>query len=67
MPYLEPLTIIDNEDDYNNLDSDEGVFDAYEDDYDEYAGSCAHDVMGYSDDEINDAVDGEPDAYRNID
>ena len=33
----------------------------------EYAGSYAQDVMGYSDDVINDAFDGDPDAYWNID
>ena len=33
----------------------------------EYAGTYAQDVMGYSDDVINDAFDGEPDAYWNID
>ena len=35
--------------------------------YEEYAGSYAQDIMGYSDDVINDAFDGEPDAYWNID
>ena len=35
--------------------------------YDEYAGSYAQDVMGYSDEDINDAFDGDPDAYWNID
>ncbi len=35
--------------------------------YGEYAGSYAQDVMGYSDDDINDAFDGDPDAYWNID
>ena len=35
--------------------------------YGEYAGSYAQDVMGYSDDEIGDAFDGDPDAYWNID
>lgn len=35
--------------------------------YGEYAGSYAQDVMGYSDNTINDAFDGEPDAYWNID
>ena len=35
--------------------------------YGEYAGTYAQDVMGYSDDVINDAFDGEPDAYCNID
>lgn len=41
----------------------------YEDDrhYDEFAGSYAHDVMGYSDEDIYDAFDGDPDAYWNID
>lgn len=35
--------------------------------YGEYAGTYAQDVMGYSDDVINDAFDGEPEAYWNID
>ena len=35
--------------------------------YGEYAGTYAQDVMGYSDDVINDAFDGDPDAYWNID
>ena len=35
--------------------------------YGEYAGSYAQDVMGYSDDVIDDAFDGDPDAYWNID
>ncbi len=35
--------------------------------YREYAGSYAQDVMGYSDEVINDAFDGDPDAYWNID
>lgn len=35
--------------------------------YSEYEGSYAHDVMGYSDEDINDAFDGDPDAYWNID
>lgn len=35
--------------------------------YGEFAGSYAQDVMGYSDDVINDAFDGVPDAYWNID
>lgn len=33
----------------------------------EYAGSYAQDIMGYSDDVINDAFEGDPDAYWNID
>ncbi len=35
--------------------------------YDEYNGTYVQDVMGWSDQEINDALDGEPDAYWNID
>lgn len=35
--------------------------------YGEYAGSYAQDVMGYSDDVINDAFEGDPEAYWNID
>lgn len=35
--------------------------------YGEYAGSYAQDVEGYSDDVINDAFEGDPDAYWNID
>lgn len=35
--------------------------------YGEYAGSYAQDVMGYSDEVIDDAFDGDPDAYWNID
>lgn len=46
-------------------------YDDYEDNYGshygEYAGTYAQDVAGYSDDVINDAFDGEPDAYWNID
>lgn len=33
----------------------------------EYAGTYAHDVAGFSDDEIDDIFDGDPDAYWNID
>lgn len=35
--------------------------------YGAYAGSYAQDVMGYSDDVIDDAFEGDPDAYWNID
>ena len=34
--------------------------------YGAYAGSYAQDVMGYSDDVINDAFDGDPDACWNV-
>lgn len=42
-------------------------YDDYGTHYGEFAGSYAQDVMRYSDDVINDAFDGEPDAYWNID
>lgn len=35
--------------------------------YDEYSGSYAQDVMGYSDDDIDTIFDGDPSAYWNID
>ena len=34
---------------------------------DEYAGTYAHDVAGFSDEDIDTIFDGEPDAYWNID
>lgn len=42
----------------------------YYEDYDhyyEYAGTYAQEVMGYSDEDIDDVFDGDPDAYWNID
>lgn len=50
------------EDEYYDYDQDD-----YGTHYGDYAGSYAQDVAGYSDDVINDAFDGEPDAYWNID
>lgn len=49
-----PTYICDDEDDYGTH-------------YGEYEGSYAQDVMGYSDDVINDVFEGDPDAYWNID
>lgn len=49
-----PTYICDEEDDYGTH-------------YGEYEGSYAQDVMGYNDDVINDAFEGDPDAYWNID
>ena len=46
---------------HNNEDESYGTH------YGEFAGSYAQDVMGYSDDVINDAFEGDPDAYWNID
>ena len=54
----------------NKKEENEPTYD-FDDDYcshyGDYSGSYAQDVMGYSDDVINDAFDGEPDAYWNID
>ena len=38
-----------------------------EETYDEYNGTYVQDVEGWSDQMIDDALDGEPDAYWNID
>lgn len=54
---------------------DEYEADSYEDVYDddygrsygEYAGTYAQDVAGYSDEDIDYGLDGDPDAYWNID
>ena len=35
--------------------------------YDEYTGSYAHDVMGFSDEDIDEIFEGDPDNYWNID
>lgn len=52
------------------MDYEESYYDEFDDygsHYGEYAGTYAQDVAGYSDDVINDAFDGEPEAYWNID
>ena len=49
----------DDYDDYDDYDRRES--------YGQYAGSYAQDVKGLSDDFINDVLDGDPDAYWNID
>ena len=56
-------SIINNDDFYNNhsVDKDYGIH------FGEFEGSYAQDVMGYSDDVINDAFEGDPDNYWNID
>lgn len=51
---------------YSNYDSEEESV-GYGRTYGMYAGSYAQDVEGYSDEAINDAFDGDPDAYWNID
>ncbi len=55
-------TIMNMDDEY--YDYDQEVYGTH---FGEYVGIYAQDVEGYSDDTINDAFDGEPDAYWNID
>lgn len=47
--------------------TNDNVQEDYGSHYGEFAGSYAQDVMGFSDDVINDAFEGDPDAYWNID
>ena len=50
------------------LELEDDDYDLYEyDQYGEFAGTYAQDMMGYSDDEIYDVFEGDPDAYWNID
>lgn len=51
----------------NHSDNYDVNVDDYGTNFGEYAGSYAQDVEGYSDDVIDDAFDGDPDAYWNID
>lgn len=41
--------------------------DDYDETYDEYNGSYVQDVEGWSDQMIDDVLDGDPEAYWNID
>lgn len=54
----------DYEDEYYEQDYDDYYEREY---YGQYSGSYAQDVEGLSDDFINDVLDGDPDAYWNID
>lgn len=56
-----------NDDCYVAECDDEGNTFYEHDTYENYNGSYAQDVMGYSDDEIDIVFDGDPDAYWNID
>lgn len=60
----------DNED-YDEIEEyDDNEYydeDDYGTHYGRYRGSYAQDVMGYSDDVIDDAFEGDPDNYWNID
>ena len=56
----------DANEDYSNYDYDP-YDDYYEESYGEFAGTYAQDYMGFSDDTIYDAFEGDADAYWNID
>lgn len=56
----------ENEQQQDEYDDNDDYYDRRES-YGEYAGSYAQDVEGLSDDFINDVLDGDPDAYWNID
>ena len=58
--------IMDEYDDYEMF-QDDSYEEEYGTHYGKYAGTYAQDVAGYSDDVIDDAFDGDPDAYWNID
>lgn len=45
----------------------EEYFERDEETYEEYNGTYVQDVEGWSDQMIDDVLDGEPDAYWNID
>lgn len=52
---------------YDEWDSSEDYSYEEERTYERYNGSYAQDVEGWSDQDIDDVFDGDPDAYWNID
>lgn len=52
-----------------NYDENDEEYDYFEEErtYENYNGSYAQDVEGWSDQDIDDVFDGDPDAYWNID
>lgn len=55
---------------YSNTESNHSYnnsYSRYGGTYSEFTGSYAQDCMGYDDETINDAFEGDPDAYWNID
>ncbi len=52
---------------YSSVKASSHHEDDYGTHYGAYAGSYAQDVMGYSDDVIDDAFEGDPDNYWNVD
>ena len=51
---------------FNDYD-DENIDDEFESTYERYHGSYAQEVEGFSDEAIDEAFEGDPDAYWNID
>lgn len=67
LPFSYFMSNTDNDDDsYCNPNDDDYDYD-YRESYGDFAGTYAQDYMGFSDDTIYDAFDGEADAYWNID
>ena len=66
---LKTNEIMRNKDDYNEDWNEDSHFDQYyeEETYNEYNGTYVQDVEDWSDQMIDDVLDGEPDAYWNID
>jgi hypothetical protein len=62
--FFRTLNLEEKEEETNFVYCDD---DYYGHTFGEYAGSYAQDVMGLSDDIIDDAFEGDPDAYWNID
>jgi hypothetical protein len=52
---------------HSNIHKEEHTQSKYLSHFGEYAGTYAQDVAGYSDETINDAFEGDPYAYWNID
>lgn len=62
--YIDNYYVDDDEDYY--VDDNKRIFEE-EPTYERYEGSYVQDEMGWSDDDIDTVLDGEPDAYWNID
>jgi len=62
-----PLSVIARLQSMNKAEIVKECNDTYGQNYHEFSGSYAQDVMGYSDDVINEAFEGDPDMYWNID
>lgn len=61
---LNPLLEVKKDNDYSEARNDD-YYETHH--YEEFAGTYAQDVAGFSDEDIYDAFDGDPEAYWNID